>query len=245
LGLRGVISRSIEKCAASHPGADPWREAWHAVYEWDLQQAGGNDSLESASDHDAVAQAEALEGAGEEQTAYETWKCLAEQGSVFAMLRMGHYHEYGLVGPISLQEADSWYKRASVSGSRIAMLYHAKFAARHKDFATSERVLKPGVEQGWIPAVFWTAWYRHKRSPVKDTYRAIAPMLREAERAGHPIAGLILANFMVKGKFGILKVPLGMMRVIKTAISHVNRGIHPGLVPVHVSGSSHPEKSHL
>jgi hypothetical protein len=57
------------------------------------------------------------------------------------------------------------------------MLHCARFAALRRDFTACEAILGVGVQQHWVPAIFWLSWYRLKQSESLATYRAIRPML--------------------------------------------------------------------
>jgi hypothetical protein len=97
------------------------------------------------------------------------------------------------------------------------MLKCAKAATSRNDHAACEAILQVGVDQDWAPAIFWQAWYRHRRSDSKETYQAILPMLKTAAGRGHPAARMVLAGCMVRGKFGLFRVPIGFLLSVRAA----------------------------
>jgi TPR repeat protein len=139
---------------------------------------------------------------------------MAKQGSVWAMIEIGRCYQYGRGVLRDEDEAELWYERAFVGGSQVAMLKCADAAAARRDYKATVQILQVGVADGWIPAIFWLAWYRHKQSPTKQTYTEIFPMLKLAARRGHPAARMTLVNFMARGKFGMIRKPVGVMLAI-------------------------------
>jgi TPR repeat protein len=95
-------------------------------------------------------------------------------------------------------EAEVWYRRASASGSQLAMLKCAKAAASRHEFGRCEGMLQIGADRDWTPAIYWLAWYRHKQSNSSVTYGESLSLLRKAARRGHAAARMILAIFMVR-----------------------------------------------
>ncbi len=139
------------------------------------------------------------------------------------MIEIASCYEFGRGVLRDEAEADQWYFRAFEGGSQFAMLKCAKAAASRQDFALCEEILKVGVDQDWPPAVFWLAWYRHRQSGSRATYRAIRPLLEKAAKRGHPAARMILGNLMVRGKFGVFRVPQGFIVGVCWAIRVANR----------------------
>ncbi|HSI19554.1 MAG TPA: hypothetical protein VK980_17430 [Sphingomonas sp.] len=221
MSLRSFFRRSMKECADSHPDVDPWGKMWARTDKWDRQHANSAELLQCEPDRDRLDQAYELHSAGEREGAFAIWRELAGQESVWAMIELGRGYEYGGAVPIDLDMAECWYERALVGGSQIAMLYYARLAARRGDYVACEEALSVGVRQGWAPALFWMAWYRVKQAGSKQTYRAIRPMLRSAAAQGHPGARMILANFMVRGKYGPLGMPLGFLRMLRTSIADI------------------------
>jgi len=214
--LSNFIRRMSDQCADAHglDHAELWGRIWAGAGEWDREHAN-SDELWRECDRDALRQAHELYEAGDRAGAFQNWLDLAEQGSVWSMIEVGRCYEYGRGVPADPTMAENWYRRALAGGSQIAMLKCAKFAAQRGDYTAAREILQAGVDQDWVPAIFWFAWYCHKQSATGETYRAILPMLKDAARRGHPAARVILANFMVRGKFGRWRIPIGIRLVIR------------------------------
>jgi TPR repeat protein len=221
VSLSSFVRRRSLECAAAHPHLDPWGAAWARTDKWDRQHANRNELLRREADRDRLEQAYELHMSADSEAAFAIWHALAEQGSVWAMIELGRCYEDGDAVATDLDMAEAWYERAFAGGSQIAMLDYAKLAARRGDYATCEDVLRVGVEQNWAPALFWLAWYRIKQSKTKQTYRAIRPMLKNAAAQGHPGAMMVLANFMVRGKYGLLRRPVGFLRLLRASMADV------------------------
>jgi len=209
------LRRWRDEFEADHDGLNLWGWTWDKSEDWDIAHANRSELWDREPDVDRLREAGALSKAKDYTAAIQIWRELAELGSVIAMLDLGQCYEKAVAGSQDLDKAEYWYKRAFACGSQRAMVECAHFAASRKDYAACEAILQVGVEEDWTPALFWLAWYRHKQSESKETYRAIFPMLAEAARRGHPAARLIFANFMTRGRFGLLHVPRGFFRSMK------------------------------
>jgi TPR repeat protein len=213
-----------ERCAArNHPGFDVWDWTWRRSDEWDRENANKNELEAREPDMDQVWQAIHLCEADKVSDALLIWRDLAEQGSVWSMIEIGRCYEFGRGVTRDPVEAEQWYHRASVGGSQLAMLQCAKAAASRQDFTRCEEILNSGLEQDGAPAIFWLAWYRYKQSGSRETYRNIRPLLERAAKRGHPAARMILGNFMVRGKFGLFRIPRGFKLAVDWANCVANR----------------------
>ncbi|GAA4780434.1 hypothetical protein GCM10023219_30560 [Stakelama sediminis] len=169
-------------------------------------------------DMERIRQAFAFYEAENFTSAIRIWFDLAELGSVWSMIEVGRCYQSGRGVPQNSGEAEQWFKRAFAGGSQIAMLKCARSAYAREDHGACEAILQIGVNQDWTPAIFWQAWYRHRRSKSKETYRTIFPMLRTAARRGHPAARMVLASCMMRGKFGLFRIPKGIILAVQAAL---------------------------
>lgn len=217
----GIMRRWQEEFAAEHDGLSPMGVTLRRSSAWDRKHANTAELGERESDSGRLWQAYELYGGGYFSAAFQIWSELADQGSVWSMLEIGRCYENGCGAKRDLAQAENWYQRAFAGGSQFAMLKCAEAVASRKDYTSCEAVLQVGIEQDWTPAIFWLAWYRHAQSESRETYRDILPMLTEAAKRGHPAARMYLAYFMVRGRFGLLRVPLGLLLAIRTAVAEM------------------------
>jgi TPR repeat protein len=144
---------------------------------------------------------------------------LAEAGSVWSIHQIAKHYDFGDGVEQDSCEAGVWYRRAIEAGSWMATVDYADYLARHEYHAECEEVLQDGVESEFVPAFFWLAWYRIKRSEASRTYREVRPLLQYASEQGHPAASFYFARHMSVGKFGFKEIPTGISMYCK----HWNR----------------------
>lgn len=221
--LPGIIRRDRDKYVASYPWINPWNWIWSDTEDWDIDNANWAELDQREPDIDLVWRAIELRDAGDYSEAVPIWTSLAERGSVRSMVELGGCHEHGRGVPADLGLAETWYKQALVGGSQYAMLKCAHFAASREDFAECDAILQPGVDERWASAAFWQAWYRWNQYSSKGVYRSIFPLLNLAAKHGHPAGKLYLVNLMVRGKFGMFRVPIGFFRAVRFAIVEMPR----------------------
>lgn len=204
--LLGVDARA--ECASFWGKVEDWDRA--QSNEWDLWC--GN----SEAARELVDQAYAVHGTDRE-AALRLYLEAAEAGSVFAMEMAGWYNEVGIGTAADFGRAQELYHRAVCAGSWTATIRSATLHAHHGYHDYSDQVLEDGVKSDFIPAFFWLAWFRYKRSKSRETCREIRPLLERAAAEGHPAAGLLLARLMLLGKFGVRDIPRGLRLLGKEA----------------------------
>ncbi|MBN8811330.1 MULTISPECIES: hypothetical protein [unclassified Sphingomonas] len=147
------------------------------------------------------------------EAALRTFLDLAESGMPWAMEAVAGYYERGTVVAADFGQAQDQYRRAIEAGSWAATIGYAKLLARHGHFDTCDTLLRDCAEQDFVPACFWLAWYRLKRSRSAATCREVRPLLERAADAGHPAAGIVLARLKLLGKFGFREIPAGLRQL--------------------------------
>jgi TPR repeat protein len=141
--------------------------------------------------------------------AFEIHRQLADNGSVWAMRRTGSHYEYGMGVESDLAQAEHYYYQAQLGGSWMATLQLSDLLFKHRINERWMGILENGVASDFIPASFWLAWYRFKRSPRRQTAREVRPLMERAAEAGHPRARLILADWKGQGKYGLHEMRQG------------------------------------
>lgn len=181
---------------------------------WERDQSN-DDALWCASSDEGRAladQAQALRDTDPE-AAFRLHLAAADAGVVWAMEQLGWHYETGTVVAADLGQAAACYHRAICAGSWMATIAYARVLAAQGHFGDAEAVLEDGVRSDFVPASFWLAWLRQSRSPRRETYRQIRPLLDHAASHGHPKATLMRARWMMAGKFGIGEM-LGGLRLM-------------------------------
>lgn len=126
----------------------------------------------------------------------------AEAGSAWAMEMVGWHYHTGIGVAVDLRKAGDYYHRAICAGSWMATLHYARVLAELGYYDECESVLKDGVQLDSVPAYYWLAWFRYKRSHTADVRQEVRPMLEYAADQGHLLAKIMLSRWMFLGKFG-------------------------------------------
>jgi hypothetical protein len=170
--------------------------------EWDLWAADGEGVRELNERANEVF-------ATDQSLAFRMRKELADNGSVWAMRQTGRHYEFGQGVEPDLAQAEHYYYQAQLAGSWMATLQLTKLLFDHRINEKWMGILENGVESDFIPANFWLAWYRYKRSPRRQTALEVRPLMEKAAKAGHPGARMILAQWKGRGKFGLHEMRQG------------------------------------
>lgn len=184
--------------------------------EWDLWAADSEGVRERNEHANEVF-------ATDQSLAFEIRKELADNGSVWAMRQIGRQYEFGQGVELDLRQAEHYYYQAQLAGSWMATLQLAKLLFEHRINENWLGILENGVESDFIPANFWLAWYRYKRSPRSTTALEVRPLMEQAEKAGHPGAKMMLARWKGQGKYGLHEMRQGF-REFRSVLSDFHAG---------------------
>lgn len=194
-----------------------WQSHWEQSNAWERANANQDEIWWRDSDRNRalIEEAYARKDADPE-AAFRMLVEAAEAGSPTAMESVAWHYDTGTGVAADFGRAADYYHRAICAGSWIATIGYAWLLARHGHFDESESVLRDGIRLDFVPAYFWLAWLRYDRSPTPATCREIRPLLDYAAQQGHPGAKQTLGRLMVKGKFGILAIPGGLILLRET-----------------------------
>jgi TPR repeat protein len=183
-------------------------DVWRRIYDWDRAAAGDIDKWWDEP-HFVRLQAVASLWDDQPEAAFQNYKELADLGSVHALIWLGHCYARGHGTEVSFDNAYDSYDRAISAGSWLATLEIAELLF---DYGCDEECisfLEHGVESDFIPASFWLARYKIKRSWSRKTFEAVRPLLVSATKNGHPGAEALLAAVMILGRYGIREMRTG------------------------------------
>jgi TPR repeat protein len=197
--------------------SDAWERA--ASNEDQLLSA---ESSESWALIQRAAEIEEVDG----DSAFRLYREAAEAGSVWSLERVGWHYWTGTGVAADRQIALDYYYRAICGGSWRATIHYARLLAELDRFDDCERTLEDGVASGFVPAYFWLAWLRYKRSETAKVRREVRPLLDQAATLGHPEAKMLLARWMMLGKLELRDIPRGWRWTLEGAWSFAFRGTH-------------------
>ena len=216
------VNRFKAKSAVESPWIDPWAWTWAETRQWDMTNANWDELEAREPDIGLFWQAADLRDDSNLETANSIWRSLAEKGSARSMVAMGLSYEFGRGVPIDFVQAEFWYERALAGSSTYAMVKCAEFALKRREHSECAAILRPGVDLGLASPQFWQAFCEFNKSEDNQTFTSIFPLLRSSARQGHPGANSYLTNFMVRGKFGRIWVPVGLVRATRLAVKKTN-----------------------
>lgn len=193
---------------------------WQRTYDWDRAASTDEDQYWDELYFDRITVVTALWDSNP-TAAFEGFRELAELGSIHGMIWLGQCYEQGHGTKIDFDAAYDSFSRAISAGSWLATLDISSLLFNNGYFDECEEYLEDGIRADYIPAYFWLAWYRIKRSNTRATYRQIKPLLEYAAEKGHPTAKDYFAASMMLGKYGIRETLRGF-RMLSASIDKRN-----------------------
>jgi TPR repeat protein len=150
-----------------------------------------------------------IEGKADE--AFGAYKSLAEAGDSQCQVFVGWmlHTEYGV--PQNKELAIAWFERAATLGSGDGAFYCGRSTFQRADYATGLRWFQQAAEQEFGPALLWLGFaYLRGLGVAVDRPKGIRYLERAAE-TGNFFARRELALMMIRGEFGISKIPMGLV----------------------------------
>jgi TPR repeat protein len=147
-------------------------------------------------------------------------KALAEEGSPYSMVRLGHLHWKRALDTddANLDRAEFWFLSAWRAGSKMATFYLGRLYLKKQEYAKACSMFESGAELGYAPSIFHLGRiYRDGIGVEKDHERARALFERSAG-LGHIYAQRALGRLLLSGEFGFCNRAKGVRLVIRAAI---------------------------
>ena len=189
---------------------DPfWEWFWKKSDAWEREHSNESDlwSKETQQSRELIEQASAIEET--DPAAFRLYVEAAEIGSAWSMGRLGWQYETGTAVAPYADKALEYYHRAICAGSWMATIHYARLLEKLGHHDHCDRVLKDGVASDFVPAYFWLARLRYKRSKNGKVCRDVRPFLEYAAIRGHPGARVTHAQWMIWGRLGLREIPRG------------------------------------
>lgn len=188
---------------------------WSASADWESRFAAENGFWPDESDETRglIDRARAIDES-EPTAALELYVQAAANGSPEASEMVGWYYETGAVVAADIDLASEHYHRAVSAGSWRATVGYARLLEKRGYVDHAEQLLNDGVEAGFVPAHFWLAYLRYRRSPTRKTCHQVRPLMEYAAASGHLVAEWTVARWMARGTLGIRRIPQGLRRLV-------------------------------
>lgn len=146
---------------------------------------------------------------------------LAERGSVASMLYLGDAYTSGRFGSKNLLEAKKWYERADSKEWIPAPYRLGRIYFSLADYASAFRAFSRGADKGYPPAVYRLGMMYIEGLGTSRNLEQGRRFLAVAIADGHLFAKRDLAGLYIRGKFGLLNVPKGVMMILSLMLELV------------------------
>lgn len=176
---------------------------------WDDAHATDRKLWDGDPDRDRIREAERLLEL-EPERAFGILVRLAEQGSVWSMLKVGQCYYHGRGVEIDFEEGGHWYTQAAQNGSEHAQLYLGRHYFKQGEIDECETIFAAGVANDWAPALYWSGWCQLQRTWTRESAAKARQLLMRAAALGSPAAELAFAQNLMNGRFGLREIPRGM-----------------------------------
>jgi uncharacterized protein len=153
--------------------------------------------------------------------AYDLTLPLATAGVTNAQMILGWMYQVGKGVDRDLEQAKVWYRSALDSQSPRAEFYLGTVYWNESDFVEAIVWFQKAASHGSTPAMYQLGrMYRHGVGVPRDQILA-AKYVDDAARGGHIFARRDLAREMLKGRHGLLRIPVGLIRFIHVVWSAI------------------------
>lgn len=153
--------------------------------------------------------------AGNYKEALRQYQKFAEEGVVEAQVFVGWMYDRGLGTARNAEEARRWYQRAAEAGSVDGLFYRGRLSLAEKRYADALQDFENAAKQNYSPAIYHLGcMHELGRGLPVDEMKAYAYFERAAE-LGHVFAHRVIAGRMMKGGYGLLRIPEGFCRFIR------------------------------
>lgn len=165
---------------------------------------------------DELIAAFALFDTGKYQEALQQFRALADHGSATAQLHLGWMYQKGLGVHRNTDEAGQWYKKAAESGSPPGQFYLGTFYFyEEKNYQQAVVMLSKAAAQNYMPAIYRLGQMYDVGEGVAPDQKKALEYIEQAAELGHLFAQRNIAGRMIKGDYGITKIPQGLYRFVK------------------------------
>jgi uncharacterized protein len=153
--------------------------------------------------------------------ARRTLEQLAERGSVASMLYLGDAYTSGRYGSKNLLEAKKWYERAESKEWKPASYRLGRIYFSLADYASALEAFARGADKRYPPAVYRLGMMYIDGLGTSKNLDQGRTLLAAAITDGHLFAKRDLAGLYIKGKFGLLNIPKGVMMLLSLMLEMV------------------------
>ncbi len=201
-----------------------WDRFWAYSDDWERSVSNRDQLLseESEQSWDLIQRAAQLDDSSP-AAAFQLSLEAVEAGSVWAMEKVAWHYWTGTGVAADPYAALEYYYRAICGGSWMATLHYARLLEELGHHDHWQETLETGVACDFVPAYFWLGWFRYQHSTTTTAREDVRPLLEYAAANGHPGAKVVLARWMMRGKFGLSEIPRGFRLAFQGIVDFVRR----------------------
>jgi TPR repeat protein len=177
-------------------------------FDWLEAQSNSVALMEREADPQLIYQAHALQES-DPAACLKQYLELAEAGSVWSMGTAGYMLKNGTGIARDLVQAEEWYLRAYRAGSDYALIWLGHLYLESNRLEKATEVFRAGVDRGFAPAMYYLAWSYWKSGDWPQKRDDAMSLLQRGAAAGDLVAQRFLVSSMLRGRFGLRRVPAG------------------------------------
>jgi tetratricopeptide (TPR) repeat protein len=147
--------------------------------------------------------------------AFEMYRVLAESGSVSVQLRVAWMLQTGCGVKSNSDEAYHWYLQAAESNSPEALFYIGRFKRAEKQYEQALQYFEASARQNYAPSIYQLGVMYELGEGVDADINKAFTYYDHAATMGHLRAQRDKAVFMLKGKFGLRRIPEGLLMLLR------------------------------
>jgi len=177
--------------------------------EWRLAQTNDSEMLERDPDLQALDEATRL-WRSDPKSGFPRLAALAGRGSIMSMLLVGLSYEQGTGVSEDRDLAEQWYRLAFEEGSQKGQLLLGQLYETWSEFTKCEQVYAVGADSGWAPGLYHLARMRLLPPRTPSRLEDARVLLEQAAAQGDLGAQIDLMRLLVRGRFGLRRIPSGL-----------------------------------
>lgn len=165
---------------------------------------------------------------GQYSEALPLLKAAAQAGDGWASLYLGWMSQKGIAMPLDLAEAERFYSSALDKGVRDAAYYLGAMYMESGNYSVALRHLDDAAKSGGnASAAYWAYRLHEEGKGVAVDHSRATEYLLLASRLGHVYAKRDYAKQMLKGRFGYLRIPLGLVLLLSNIFTTIGIANNP------------------
>lgn len=150
--------------------------------------------------------------------AFEEYEKLALAGDPACQVYVGWMLSEGIGVEKDVERAFGWFERAASLGSKEGMFYYGAYAQKFGNYDLGLKWFQQAAEQDYGPALLWLGIAYIRGLGVEVDLEKGLKYLRCSDITGNLFARREIALLKLRGKCGLLQIPLGALSLVPLAV---------------------------